>query len=88
MCLPIHIHKFRKKLIILINDADHSSKFTVLVVVAFTETEERKRQRQQAKQTLNLLLSIVVFVSESYLFCDSYKCRVMGSRNQQHHTYC
>ena len=36
--------------------------------VAFIKTEERKRQRQQAKQTHNLLLSIVVFVRKSYLF--------------------
>ena len=55
-------------LIILINDSNdlnHSSKFTVLVVAAFTKKEERKRQRQKAKQTHNLLLSIVVFVCES-----------------------
>ena len=29
---------------------------------------------QQAKQTHNLLVGIVVFVRESYLFCDSCKC--------------
>ena len=55
------------------NYSNHLLKFTILVVVAFTKKEERKRQRQrqQAKQTLNLLLSIIVFVCESYLFCVS-----------------
>ena len=72
---------------ILINDSkdsNHSSKF------AFTKKEETKRQRQLAKPTNNLLLSIVVFVCESYLFCDSGKwiLRFMESRNQQHHAYC
>ena len=42
---------------------------------------------QQAKQTHNLLVGIVVFVRESYLFCDSCKCWIKESRNQQHHTY-
>ena len=62
---------------ILINDSSdwkHSSKFTVLVVVGVTKKEESERQRQQAKQTHNLLLSIVVLVRESYLFCDSCNC--------------
>ena len=45
--------------------------YVVLVVVAFTKKKER--QRQQAKQTYHLILSIVVFISESYLFCDSCK---------------
>ena len=56
------------------SDLNHSSKFIVLVVVVFTKKEEKKRQREQAKQTHNLPLSIAVFVSESYLFCDSCKC--------------
>ena len=63
------MYKFRKIFIILINessDSNHSSKFKVLVVVAFTKKEEGKRQRQQAKQTHNLRLSIVAFVCESY----------------------
>ena len=34
--------------------------------------KKEERQRQQAKQIHNLLLSIVVFVRESYLFCASY----------------
>ena len=57
-----------------------------MVVAEFTKKEERKRQRQQVKQTHNL--SIVQFVCESYLFCDSCKCRFMESRNQQYHAYC
>ena len=73
--LLIQINGFRKILIILINDSNdsnHSSQFTVLAVAAFTKKEERKTQRQQAKQTHKLLLSTaVVFVCESYLFCDS-----------------
>ena len=44
------IHKFRKVLIILINDSsesNHSSKYTFLVVVAFTRKEETKRANTQ-----------------------------------------
>ena len=63
-------------------------RFTVLVVVAFTKQEERKMQRQQAKQKQVLLVSVVAFVRESYLFCDSCKYRFMESRNQKHHAYC
>ena len=44
----------------------HSSKFTVLIV-----KKKIFKKSQQAKQTHNLLVSIVVFVCESYLFCDS-----------------
>ena len=36
--------------------------------------EDRKRQRQQeAMQAHNIIVSIVVFVSELHLFCDSCK---------------
>ena len=69
------IYKFRKILLLYINelnDSNHSSTFTFLDVAAFRKQEERKRQRQQAKQTHSLLLSIVVFVYESYLFYASY----------------
>ena len=53
------------------------------------EREERKSQRQQTKQTHNFLVSIVVFIRESYLFCDSCICRAMESPNQQqNHTCC
>ena len=43
--LLIQIHKFRKILIIFINDSSDSnqSTFAVLVVDAFTKKEERKR---------------------------------------------
>ena len=59
---------------ILINDSsdsNHSSIFTVLIVAAFTKKEER--QRQQEKQTHTILVSIVLFVCESHIFCDSFK---------------
>ena len=67
-------------------DSHHSSTFAFLVVVAFTNKEERKRQ--QAKPTHELLLNTVVFVCESHLLCDSGKCRLVGSRNQEHYGYC
>ena len=70
---------------------NHSYKFRVLVVAAFTKKKEERngqRQRQQTNQTHSLLLNIVVLACESYLFCDSYECRFMESRNQQHHAYC
>ena len=44
----MQIHKFRKILIILINDSSDSNRsliFTVFVVVAFTKKKGRKRQR-------------------------------------------
>ena len=58
-----------KILIILRNyasNSNHSSKFTVLVVVAMT-----KETYKQTEQTHNLLISILVFVRVSYLFCAS-----------------
>ena len=60
------------------SDSIHTSKFIVLVV-AFTK-KEKKRQRPQEKQTHKLLLSVVVFVCESYIFCDFCKRRFI-------HTY-
>ena len=33
--------------------------------------KEKGKESQQTKQTHNFLVSIVVFVRESYLFCDS-----------------
>ena len=65
------------------------SKFTVLVVVKFAEKKNTKKKDKDSKQSNahNLLVSIVVFVCESYLFCDSCKCSIMESRNQQHHVY-
>ena len=94
--LLIQIQNFRKILIILINDLNdsNSSKFTVLVVVAVTKTKKRKKKTKPASKANieenNLLLNttIVVFVYELYLFCDSCKSRFIESRNQQHHTYC
>ena len=73
----IQINKFRKLLIIPINDSrdsNRSSTFTVLVVATFTKKEKDKVA--VAKQSHYLLLS-PVFVSESYIFCDSCKCRFM-----------
>ena len=43
--------------------------YSLSIVVAYTKKEER--QRQQAKQTHNLLVNIVVWVLESYLYYDS-----------------
>ena len=54
-----------KILIILINDSNesnHSSKFTVLFVVVFKKQKKKQKDRQQVKQTLNFLLSTIVFV--------------------------
>ena len=67
--LHIQIHKIRKILIILKNDSNdwnHSSKFTVLVVVAFSKKKKKKtktkkdrqKQKQQGNQTHNLPLLI------------------------------
>ena len=55
-------------------DSNHSSKFTALVIVAFTKKKKEKRHvskktKQQAEQTHKLLVSNLVFVRESYLFC-------------------
>ena len=74
----------------LINDSSdsiHSSTFTALVVATFTKKEERERQGQKAKLTHNLLLRIVEFVWELYLFHASCIYRFMESRNL-HHKYC
>ena len=43
---------------------------------AYTKSEKRKRRNQQAKQTHNFLVSIVVFVRESHLFCNVESWRV------------
>ena len=86
MCL---IHT--KVIIILINgssDSNPLSTFTVLVVAALTKREARKRQRQEAKQAHNLLLNMLEFVCESYIFYASCMCRFMKSRNQQYYAYC
>ena len=45
-----------------------SSKFSVLVTLAFTEKGKRQ---QQVEQTHNFLVSILVFARVTYLFCDS-----------------
>ena len=50
------------------------------------KTHKQKRKRQQAEKTHNLLVSIVVFVRESYLFCDSCICCVKENRNKLIHT--
>ena len=52
---------------------------TVLVVVAFVKKKKEKKNdtdkanytEQHAEQTLNLQVSILVFVHDSYLFYDS-----------------
>ena len=49
--LLIQIHKFRKILIIHINDSNHSSVYTVLVVAAFT-----KKEKTSTAHTHNLIL--------------------------------
>ena len=60
------------------NDSNHSSKFTVLVVAAKTAS----------KANTQLSVDNLVFVCESYLFCDSCKYSFTESRNLQHHAYC
>ena len=62
------------------SDSNHLPTFAVLVFASFRKKEERKRQKQQAKQAHKLLLSIVC---ESYVFCDSYKCRFLKGPKQQ-----
>ena len=50
--LHIQIHKIRKILIILKNDSNdwnHSSKFTVLVVVAFSKKKKKKTKKKKKK---------------------------------------
>ena len=67
------------------SDTNHSSKFIVVVVVAFVKKEklhtQAKKTEQQAEQTHNLLINILVFVCDSYLFCASCIYWVMESRN-------
>ena len=50
--------------------------------------KKKTKTKTAKKQTHNLLLSIVAFVCESYLFCASCKCQFMESRNQQQYAYC
>ena len=74
-----YVHNLRKTLTMLINDlsdSNHSSKLTVW---------KRKKQiktEQQANQTHNNLMSILVFVHDSYLLCDYCKYWVGVSRNE------
>ena len=72
----VQVHNFRNILHIIFRNessaSNYLSKFTVLVVVAFTKKEERKQQ--QAQQTHNLLVSILVLVRVSYLFCAVCIC--------------
>ena len=62
----------------LTSNSYHSSKFTVLIVVAFTKKGVRhtqgKKTEQQAEQAHNLLVSILVFVREyTYqIICSAY----------------
>ena len=81
---PTHSNKWKKLFIILINDSNQ----LVYSLSCFIYKKKKEKHRHKAKQLHNLLLSIVVFVHESYLFCDSYKCWVKESRKQQHHACC
>ena len=49
---------------------------------------QRKKKGKDIKQTHNLLLSTVVLVCESYIFCNSRKYRLMQWPNQQYRAYC
>ena len=51
------------------------------------KTHKQKKIEQQAKQIRHLLVSDLLCRRKSYLFCDSCKCWVMESRNQQYHKY-
>ena len=54
----------------------HSSKLTALVVVAFAKKDNRhlSKKDRAASRSAYLLVSILVFVGDSYLFCDSCIC--------------
>ena len=51
-----------------LSDTNHSSKFTVL------DVRHLQQKKKIDKETDNHLVSIVVFVHESYLFCASCIC--------------
>ena len=64
----LHIYSFRfinLEKYLNINDSNHSSILTVLVVAAFTNKKERKLQ--DSTHTHNLLLNAVEFVYELYM---------------------
>ena len=80
--LLILVHKFRKIFIILINDSsdsNHSSKFSVLVIFSF---KIRSKKKTKTASIFCLLLSIVVFVRESYtyfviiVYVDSWRVEI------------
>ena len=62
-------------------ESNYSLKFIVLVVVAFTAKEKRQTE-QQAEQTYNLLVSILVFACDSYLFCAAYMCTLIYAKSK------
>ena len=57
---------FRKILINSTSSLNYLIKFTALA----------KQTEQQAEQTHNLIMSILVFIRDSYLFCDSLRVEI------------
>ena len=58
-------------ILIYSNDSNHSSKFPVQLLLHLQKTNNKKDKDSKYRQRHNLLLSIVVFVCESCLFCES-----------------
>ena len=67
LCRFIALEKILKILRNGSNESYHSSKFTVLVIVAYATKAKRKTNNKQVE----CLMSILVLVSESNLFCAS-----------------
>ena len=66
--LHIQIHKIRKILIILRNDSsdwNHSSKFTVLVVVAFSKKKKTKKKPDKHKNSKEIKHTSADYCSDS-----------------------
>ena len=77
--LHIQIHNLRK---ILKNTYKWFQRFELFIKIYIynkrKKARKQKRQRKQAEQTHNLLLNILMFVCESYLFCDSWNMLSYG----------
>ena len=79
---------FRK---ILINDSSYSTRIIPqnLQFIAALKKKEKDKQSKHTTFYHLLLVRILVFIRDSYLFCAPCIRWVMKSRNQhQHHTCC